>query len=413
MFKAFLSSRFLTFADQISSSAGNFLLLIVIGRYFGVHELAAYGLALTWVMNLKAVHRSAFQVPLSLVAPQRFQTLLKGIIAQHLLILMGMAIITALGFFIYGLWQRTSLFELTFLSMMPCFLLIMSIDVERIISIKCRTYALMTVLNALYAPVIVLCAILAHQGWITYTGFCVLISAYAVLRSVCVLGSHGLPNIKWGWLLLLQDGRNHMWQMGWSASISVLLLSMPILLLGYTAPEVHTAAFVATRSLIQPLDVLFRGLDVVDKHRFSVLSIHDHAGLRRTFLKTSSLYLIIAVSFTSVMGFFSPQLLHLAFKGAFDAYVMSVWLWCGVFMLTALLPPLESLIFKMGHSTHYGHIQIAAGVFSLILAFLLVPFNTPFSYENGAILTRLLTWVVLLVACYLLILKPLFHKRVE
>jgi O-antigen/teichoic acid export membrane protein len=350
-------------------------------------------------------------VPLSLIAPRRFVRTLDGIIAEHLLIWAFLAMLLALGFGVFSFFDHSDLMRLTFLSLIPSFMLLMSVDVERIVSLKTERYTDMVVLNALYVPVIVLGAWLSHVDKLDYRGFCFLIAGYALIRSLWVLFRQARPNIRWGWRLLMRDCRRDLLRLGVGTSISATLMSVPIFALGYFAPAIHTAAFVATRSLIQPIDVLFRGLDVLDKHRISQIPANDMNALRRAFFKTTLLYGLIATLFVCAIGFWAQELLHLVYKGVFDNYIHAVWLWGVVFMLTALLPPLESLIFKAGKAQTYNLIQIVAGGGAVLLTFVLVPFNWPFSYENGAIVTRILTWLILLGACYIVIIRPTFISK--
>ncbi len=175
---------------------------------------------------------------------------------------------------------------------------------------------------------------------------------------------------------------------------------VPLFILGVLAPPIHAAAFVATRSLMQPLQIFLRGLDIADKAGFA-----DRAGTpygRNAFrmtLKLAALYTAAGCIFGLGVGLFPETLLQLAYGPKFVGEHAALIAWVPVFVLLSSVMPIESLVYARRSFRGY---YLARGVGSVVAIALTAPLIGHFQ-ETGAIVASALGSLVAAVgAVYLL-----------
>src|SRR5690606_30683115 len=111
------------------------------------------------------------------------------------------------------------------------------------------------------------------------------------------------PALAAGWTRLRGDIARYG---GWSAAASLTYTGynhVPLLMLGALAAPISAAAFVAARSLMQPLQILLRGFDIADKSRFAELA-HSPAGAaqRAMTIRLVAIYAAIGLVFAALVG---------------------------------------------------------------------------------------------------------------
>jgi O-antigen/teichoic acid export membrane protein len=166
---------------------------------------------------------------------------------------------------------------------------------------------------------------------------------------------------------------------------------IPLLLLGAIAAPVHAALFVATRSLMQPLQILLRGLDIADKSGFArnARAPHSRAALIIT-LKLAALYALVAAVFGLTAGLLAESLIALAYGEKFAGSGVVLIAWIPLYMLLAASMPLESLVY-MRQSFHGYYLArgIASGA-AIAAAYPLILWNP----DIGAIAACSIGWLI-------------------
>ena len=115
----------------------------------------------------------------------------------------------------------------------------------------------------------------------------------------------GIPDVRRGLKLFLANlGRYGGWA-GVATATYAGYNHLPLLVLGALTAPIHAAVFVATRSLMQPLQIVLRGLDVADKSVFSEGAGQARAGgAYRLTLRLAALYAAIGIIFGALMSWF-------------------------------------------------------------------------------------------------------------
>ncbi|MES1155322.1 MAG: hypothetical protein ABUL48_02715, partial [Pseudorhodoplanes sp.] len=167
---------------------------------------------------------------------------------------------------------------------------------------------------------------------------------------------------------------------------------IPLLVLGaFTAP-IHAAAFVATRSLMQPLQILIRGFDVADKSMFSEGVARSGDVFGHT-MKLAAIYAGTGVVFGIAVGALAPQILALAYGDRFYGFGAALIAWIPVYILLSVTMPFESLIYTRKNFKSYYLIRGIASLGALVLT---APLVMQFS-EVGAIAACAAGWFIAVV----------------
>jgi O-antigen/teichoic acid export membrane protein len=160
-------------------------------------------------------------------------------------------------------------------------------------------------------------------------------------------------------------------------------------MLGALAAPVHAAAFVAARSLLQPLQILLRGFDIADKMRFSEVAGGSAPGNPLTLtLKIAGTYAVIGAMFGGVVVLFADRIIVLAYGAKFAEHSAALIAWVPVYVLLSITLPLESLVYARGDFARYYAVRGLASVVALAAAYpLIVRYD-----EIGAIVACGIGW---------------------
>jgi O-antigen/teichoic acid export membrane protein len=158
---------------------------------------------------------------------------------------------------------------------------------------------------------------------------------------------------------------------------------IPLFLLGSLAPPIHAAVFVATHSLMQPLQILLRGLDVADKVAFAerVSAPHGRAAFVAA-IKLAAFYALAAALFSGLIGLVAEPLLQLTYGPKFGGFGIALIAWAPVYILIGCTMPLESLVYTR---RRFGGYYLARALGSVLAIALTVPLVSKWS-QTGAIL---------------------------
>lgn len=368
-----VATRFATIGDQLLVALANFALTVAIGRAFGAEEIASYGIGLSAGLMIQALQRHAILIPLMLQPAARVHRRRGGIFAQHGLVL---AIVTLLGGAALFCAHEAAIPRFGLLvtaASVVCLLLYVQLEFARSILVKLNRPGLLFASAAWYATMSAGLAVVSLHHALIYEG---VLAALAAAMMVHALGVFLLArgfSLSLGLRLLLADIRRYG---GWSI-IATLTYSgynhLPLFILGAFAPPVHAAAFVATRSLLQPLQILLRGLDVADKAMFSERGGAPHS--RKAFTLTMQLALLYAGTaglFGAMAGIFADNLLLIAYGEKFADFGAALVAWVPVYILMSVSLPLESLIYSRQAFHGYYSVRALGSAVAIALTGLLI-----------------------------------------
>ena len=378
-----MATRFATVGDQMLVALANFWLTVAIGRAFHAEELASYGIGLSAGLMVQALQRHAIVIPLMLEPKSRVLRRCGAIIGQHWIILAvtlciigpGVATAAALGATGYG-QQIIAAFG-------ACLIVYSELEFARAIFIKLNRPLCLLAGSAFYAVLCGALGLAALTHWVDFPQLLALLAAAMTFHAVGVSIQVGDFSLARGWAVLRSNMRRYgAWSLVATGTYGGYI-HFPLFLLGSLAEPIHAATFVATRSVMQPLQILLRGLDLADKAAFAEKSSapHSHAAFLAS-LKLAGLYAIAGSLFSILAALFAEPLLQLTYGPKFAGAGPTLMAWGPVFVLLGCMMPLESLVYARRRFAGY---YFARAVGSVLAIGLTAPLVFRFA-EKGAIL---------------------------
>jgi O-antigen/teichoic acid export membrane protein len=192
---------------------------------------------------------------------------------------------------------------------------------------------------------------------------------------------------------------------GWAAAATATYAGynhVPLLILGAIAAPVHAAVFVAARSLLQPLQILLRGLDVADKNAFAEIRADPYSAKATRFtLKLVALYAAVGGVVGVAAGLGAEQLLTLAYGTKFSGYGAALIAWVPAYVFLSISTPLESLVYARKAFRGYFAIRGVASLVAIAAAFPLITWYA----EIGAIAACAIGWLVAVAGTAILLMR--------
>lgn len=395
-------TRIATVGDQILVSLANFALTVAIGRAFSAEELASYGMGLSVGLMVQAVQRHAIIIPLMLQPNARAGRRRGGIVAEHLAVLGGALLLGAASLLAAQQMGAPHYGRLIIAASAVCLIVYMQLEFARAILVKLGRPLLLFASAGWYAGIVTLLAAAALAHHVAYETLLALLGGAMLLHALAVLAVARRFDLMQGLRLLGDDAR----RCGGGALAATITNAgynhVPLLILGALAAPIHAAAFVAMRSLMQPLQILLRGLDIADKSVFS-----ERAGAPRTrtaftvTMKLAGLYALLASALGVAIGLFAEPLIELAYGEKFAGFEAALIAWVPVFILLSVSMPIESLVYARQEFRLYYLVRCIASLIAIgLTAALVMPFA-----EVGAIAACGVGWFVAIAGTILLLAR--------
>ncbi len=360
--------RLATVGDQLLVALTNFGLTIAIGRAFGADEFAAYGIGLSVGLMVQGLQRHAVTIPLMLHPASWVRERKAAIAGEQILMLLPALLVGFLALFAAS-WSSGFL-QLIVLSSAVCLLIYLQLEFARAFLVKLEKPGLLLAGAAFYTAVSSALAIAALRGLVGYDALLISLAVAMVVHACAVAAVGGGVALKDGSRLLAADMKRYG---GWALAATGTYAGYnhaPLLILGAVAAPVHAAVFVAARSLMQPLQILLRGLDVADKNAFAELRSNQPAP--RFILRLVILYAAIGIALGAAFAIASDWLLTFAYGQKFAGYGNAVVAWAFAYALISVSMPLESLVYAQNRFAGYFAIRGAASVIAIAAAFPLI-----------------------------------------
>ncbi|MBV9044316.1 MAG: hypothetical protein JO348_01300 [Alphaproteobacteria bacterium] len=386
--------RLFSFADQAAFSLANFLVTLAAARLFRDQDLAGYGLGVSAAVILQSVQRMTLVVPAALLNDSRFSRRAPGLVGQQL---MELGAVLALAASALPVVSAFPVYHIAVLAGMSSSLVFMSIDFDRALLLRFGYHSMPMLMSGAY---VVCVAGLVVFGWshrISFAGLLVGQGVFGVLKTCCSVSLTVRPNLRHGLRTVLYNlRRNTGWPtVGTLASTSYVHL--PLFILSANGSPLVAAAFVATRTPIQPLLVLIRSLDIVDKLRHGSRS-GNSSDVRKHFYQTLRLYGLVSMAFALIASVFAPTLLTILVGPKFAPFWPLLVVWSLVFVLTNAVLPMETVIYSQRNVRSYALVQVGGAVVALLSAAPLIALLG----AGGAVLACLGGWVFAIGGAWML-----------
>jgi O-antigen/teichoic acid export membrane protein len=398
----YLAVRFATVGDQVIVALTNFALTLAIGRAYGADELAAYGLGLSIALMLQGLQRHTITIPLLLRPQATVERKRGGALAAQAIVLL--AALVAIGAALLLAWQMSAsrFVHLVLLASAACLVVYLQIEFARAFLAKLGKTSLLLAGAGFYALVSAILALAALAHWIAFATLLFTLAGAMIGHAAAILAISKSFSPREGVRSLGADVKRYG---GWAAIATATYAGynhVPLLILGAIAAPIHAAVFVATRSLLQPLQILLRGLDVADKTAFAEIRADPYSAKATRFtLKLVALYGVIGAAIGAVAGLAAEQLLTLAYGPKFSGHGAALIAWVPAYIFLSISTPLESLVYARKAFRAYFAIRGLASVIAIVAAFPLIVWYA----EIGAIAACAIGWFVAVAGTTILLVR--------
>jgi O-antigen/teichoic acid export membrane protein len=374
-------TRLATVGDQLLVALANFGLTVSIGRAFGAEDVAAYGIGLSVGLMVQALQRHAVLIPLMLLPPARVARRRGAIFAEHALVLASVFLLTLAGMALAPLLGISGYGRLILAASAVCLLNYVQLEFARAILVKLERPWSLIASASWYTGVSAALALASLHHLISFEGLLIALATAMVIHAAALFTLARGFALWRGLMLFTADFRQYG---GWAVVATITYSGyshLPLFILGALAPPIHAAVFVATRGLLQPLQILLRGFDLADKAGFAERSGAPHSpGAFRLTLKLAAFYAATAGLFGLAAGFFADELVRLAYGQKFAGFEAALIAWVPVYVLLSVSLPFESLVYARQVFRDYYIVRGIGSIAGIALTVPLMPW-----VEVGAI----------------------------
>jgi O-antigen/teichoic acid export membrane protein len=388
--------RLASLLDQIVFSISNFVLTLVFIRKYTKSEFAAYGIALFATLALAGIYRVSVAIPVALWSSREFNLRRRALSALHLSVVT--VILTLLVVSMLYLWQSRS-GEMTMLigmALIATGTTYISLDIDRVMLFRTRPASQALLVLGTYSCVIIIAATAFFWFHPSFAAAMIVLAAIALCKTVGVGLLSGRPDWSHARLLMQRLIRT---TVGWNTVGSLAgssYMIVPQWALGILATSAQVAGFTAVRTPIQPVMVIIRSLDIVDKVRSGQLNTKDPDSLRRHYRRVYFLYLAVCSVFAVAIFLFTEIIIKVVLTPQYEAFDWTLRLSAILLALTATAAPLETVVYQRKSYRPYAISQIIGGIVGAVSAW---PLAGHFG-ANGAVVASIIGWMA--PYCFLL-----------
>ncbi len=396
-----ISIRAISLSDQIFFSAANFLLTIMLARFYSEVEFAAYGIGLSIALTLQGIQRNCYILQNSVLLPEILKGRISRVLGQQTIAWVFLAVLEGVVLAALVLFEANGFYVAIAISTIICSLIYAQLEFDRIAFIKHEKY---------WNPFIASLAFLALNAFlfwavptygVSFQFTMLALGLYTLAKYIWLVSTLGLPDLFWGWRLIKRDFKKYFVSSVFGITGYAGHNHVPLFILGAVAAPIHAAAFVAMRGLMQPLQIIVRSMDIIDKNYFQMESAGTTKGMRSVMLRQIGLYGVLALGVMIAVLIFGEFIIGLAYGEKYAAFSIILTGWALIFSMLAISQPLETVIVKLGEINRYNTYRISAGILGTVLAFLLCPSLGAI----GAVIACFGGWLIS-IACALWIVRP-------
>ncbi|MCB1840087.1 MAG: hypothetical protein KDI61_07490 [Alphaproteobacteria bacterium] len=403
-------------AEQVFFSGANFLLMVVLTRFYTETEVSSYGIGLSISLVMQGILRNCYMVQNSVLPPSIARNRASKVMGQHLIIWLGIAAVEAVLLLILLTTDTDSRKVSIMAATIVTTLIYGHLSFDRIMMIKHEKYLSPMVAAFIFALLVGSLFLLNWSGHnISFLEMMMTLILFALGKIIYSSTFVAKPDFFWGWRLT----KNNMKKYFVSSTMGSLGYTgynhIPLFVLGLLPSQVPAAVFTAMRGLTQPLQMLIRSMDVVDKNFFQTKAVMTEKDVRDKLFRQFTLYALFSAAFIIAAVFFGELIIHLAYG---EKYARSVPVLIG-FSIWALLMtisfPLETVIVRKGRLKKYNYQRLIAGAGGTIFAYFLCPsygaLGCIWASNIGSIIATLLTVWLIRDVIFLKTVSPLSDEQ--
>ncbi len=395
-------SRLLPVFDQVLFAASNFILAIVLARFHSAEVVAAYGVGLSVALILQAMQRHVIIIPLNVTRKIRNTKFAQTWLGAHFIATGCMLSFVGVICSLVTQLLMNGYVNLIAFSVLALIVVYMQAEFGRAFLIATNRTGFVVLPATLQVLAVLYIAYTGSAAPYGYLQILFVLVSVALVSALCMVVLAG--GVEWthGDRLLRRLMKKYA---GWG-SVGVIASSgynhVPLFILGAYAAPIQAAAFVTMRNLLQPSQVLMRGLDIVDKRKVGELRFVDGSSIRRKAFSLCMIYTTVAALFAMVVVLSGAYISELVYGPEYADFAHLLLQWGAVYVLMALLLPMESLAYASDRTSAYYSIRIVAGLVAAIISFPLV-WNFG---AAGAVTGCLIGWLITVSATFALLRKP-------
>jgi hypothetical protein len=386
------SPRLMVLFESALFAGSNFVVTITLARLYSADVFAGYGTSLSLVFAAQTIQRAGLITPVAILENGMFNRRKPIILGCHILLSLvsGLVVLAVLGATAAisdrALWMAA-------LQAAPAIMLLMfGAELERITLIKAGRHAALAGLAATTALLIV---VFCLALWWSAAPFVVAMTGLTAIGIFRVLGFAyvaGRADLRGGWRMLKISAARYSGHATAQLFGASTCSHAPVLALAALSTASSAAAYVAMRTLYQPLQVLLRSIDVVDLTRFHQGQANPDASLMKRYGKALLRQGVLSALPCLVLVTAGPSVVHLVYGGRFDGHLAVFALWAVIITLMNLMAVTDRFVIHAAALQRYTLAQFIGG--SVVIAACIL--SVPRGADPAAALSAILGWGIIL-----------------
>jgi O-antigen/teichoic acid export membrane protein len=394
--------RIAAVGDQVIVALTNFALTLALGRAYPAEDFAAYGIGLSIGLMLQGIQRHSVTIPLMLQPATTVRQEIATVLGEQVLTVALAASLGAIAYAIASLVGHERYGLMIVASSGVMLFVYLQLEFARVFLVKIGKPWLLLASAGWYCAVAATLSAAALWFGLPYPTLLAVLAGAMLVHLAVLPALTAMPALRTGWLRLRADLARYG---GWSAAATFTYTGynhVPLFMLGALAAPASAAAFVAARSLMQPLQILLRGFDIADKSRFAELGQSPAGATQRSMtIRLIAIYAVIGLVFAALVALAAEPLMTLAYGNKFSGHGAALAAWAITYVLISIALPLESLVYAREQFARYYAMR---GIASLIAIAAAYPLILRFD-EVGAIAACGIGWLLAVAGTAALILR--------
>ena len=371
----------LSILDQSISSGASFLLSVLLGRWFGVHEYGIFAFAMAFLSLFYQVQNAVIMEPMSVIGPSTYPDAIDPYLSQqrkiHFWIFIPLGLIIAIGAVIYGaLGGESDLRNILILLGVLAALIQLPWMIRRSFYVvhqpgRAAFYSL------IYTVILLGSLFWFHiQGWLSTTISLVLMSGAGLLAVLVILNqirrrgsSNHPPQLRqiwrqnWGygkWMLLV-------------GAMFALAVQVPIYLSGLLINTDASGVIKAMQNFMQPMAISIAAITALIIPMLSKdFGKGEFSNIRRKQKAMTLILVVLAVAYELLLVIFAVPLELFLYNGKYAEYVQLIPLWGLIPIFTAVQAGSSAMIRAFQKPRRILFVAISWCLVSLFSGFFLI-----------------------------------------
>lgn len=400
--------RLITLGDQGMFAVGNFLLTILLTRYYNDIDLAAYGIAISIALVLQGVQKNSYLIQNAVLDSKIYRKRGKKILGEHMIAVFPIFFVLSVISAFIILFAPEAFFFHTIVATTVCFAIYAQLEFERYVFIKYERFIIPFITSFCFAGLVI--GFLFFHDSLSFYGVMVILWLFACLKtSVAFLIVGGL-DLKGGLILLCSDFRRNSLGSLMGVIGSSGYTHGPVIALGLFSSPLHAAAFVAMRSLMQPIQIIMRSMDVIDKNFFRSKVTNGDAGIIKVMKSQIIMYGLVSASIALVISVLGTVIINFLYDGEYIEFIYVLYGWAIISVFTSMTLPIESAIVVKKLLNKYNFIRLWIGISVVTLAIVII---APYGAYAALALSGVALFIAMVAGVFILFIEVRKNRSLD